>query len=215
MKGSVLIAEVRNLHEVIRMIDSRHSINMTSYSLVIDDVNVNDSSNNYQCAIFATNPLTDAQHELLPPSDRDAMWLTLQVLGKEFYVYSHNIMATCYFMCADKRSISSGPSNIIECSPTEQPSFTCVATGPNATNITWTYISSGGEEMNLTDGDEYQIVTNISKVEDGLYTTNSTVTFLNMAANESAIVRCKIDIPGAASADALLVTIGKLLTLVQ
>ena len=117
-------------------------------------------------------------------------------------------------LCADKPSISSGPTNVIECSPTEQPSFTCVTTGPNATNITWTYISSGGVEMNLTDGDEFQIVSNISEVEDGLYTTNSTLTFLNVSANESAIVRCKIDVPGAASADALLVTIGKLLTLI-
>ena len=68
--------------------------------------------------------------------------------------------------------------------------------------------------MNLTDGDEFQIVSNVSEMEDGLYTTNSTITFLNVSANESAIVRCKIDVPGAASADALLVTIGKLLTLI-
>jgi hypothetical protein len=63
--------------------------------------------------------------------------------------------------------------------------------------------------MNLTDGDNYRIESNVSEVEDGLYAINSTVTFLNVASNESAIVRCKIDVPGAASSDALLVTIGK------
>ena len=109
----------------------------------------------------------------------------------------------------EKPSILSGPTNIVECNPSEQPSFSCVAIGLNAPNITWTYISNGGEEMNLTDGDNYQIESNISKVEEGLYTINSTITFLNVATNESAIVRCKIGVPGAASVDALLVTIGK------
>ena len=62
--------------------------------------------------------------------------------------------------------------------------------------------------MNLIDGENYQIKSDVSQLKDGLYyTINSTVTFLNVASNESAIVRCKIDIPGAASADALLVTI--------
>ena len=63
--------------------------------------------------------------------------------------------------------------------------------------------------MNLTDGDSYRIESNISQVEAGLYTINSTITFLNVASNESAIVRCKIGVPGAASTDAILVTIGK------
>lgn len=99
----------------------------------------------------------------------------------------------------------------MECNPSEQPSFSCVAIGPNAPNITWTYISNGGNGINLTDGDNYRIESNVSEVEGGLYATNSTITFLNVTANESAIVRCKIDVPGAASADALLVTIGKLI----
>lgn len=74
-------------------------------------------------------------------------------------------------------------------SPTEQPSFTCIA---NAPNITWTYINSGGEETNLIeDGAEYQIVSNVS---DGNSTTKSTITFLelNLATDDSAIVRCKV-----------------------
>ena len=62
--------------------------------------------------------------------------------------------------------------------------------------------------MNLTDGEDYQIKSDVSQLKVGLYhTINSTVTFLNVASNESAIVRCKIDIPGAVSVDALLVTI--------
>ena len=50
------------------------------------------------------------------------------------------------------------------------------------------------------------------QVKDGLYyTINSTLTFLNWTSNESAIVRCKLDIPGGASTsssvDALLITL--------
>lgn len=116
-----------------------------------------------------------------------------------------------FFIHIEKPSISSGPTNIVECNPSEQPSFSCVAIGPNVPNITWIYISNGGEEISLTDGDNYRIESNISEIEDGLYAINSTLTSLNVAANESAIVRCKIDVPGVASADALLVTIGKLL----
>ena len=65
--------------------------------------------------------------------------------------------------------------------------------------------------MNLTDGDSYQIKSDVTMpVKDGLYyTINSTLTFLKWASNETAIVRCKLDIPGGASADALLVTLGK------
>ena len=113
---------------------------------------------------------------------------------------------------AEKPSILSGPTNIVECNPSEQPSFSCVVIRSNAPNITWAYVSNGGEEVNLTDGDNHRIESNISEVENGLYSINSTLTFLNMTANESAIiVRCKIDVPGVASAYALLVTIGKLL----
>lgn len=66
--------------------------------------------------------------------------------------------------------------------------------------------------MNLTDGDNYQIESNVSMVEGGLYAINTTLTFLNVAANESAIVKCKIDVPGAVSSEALLVTISKFWT---
>ena len=49
-------------------------------------------------------------------------------------------------------------------------------------------------------------------MNDGVYyTINSTLTFLRFSAtsNENAILRCKTDIPGAVSADAILVTLGE------
>ena len=79
MKGNVRIAAARTPHD-IETIDSRYSIDTTSYSLIIDDDNGNDSSI-YQCALFATIPGTNVQQELSFSQDHDVL-LSLQVLGK-------------------------------------------------------------------------------------------------------------------------------------
>lgn len=89
MKGEVLIAEARNPRDIITM-DSRYSIDTKSYSLVIDNVNSNDSSTNYQCALFATNPITNSKQELVFSQLRN-VFLTLQVLSKfHDHIYSDN-----------------------------------------------------------------------------------------------------------------------------
>ena len=86
------------------------------------------------------------------------------------------------------------PTSIVVRSPTEQPSFSCMANTPN---ITWTYTNSGGEEtkLNLTaDESIYQIVSSVSQTTDGNSTIKSTITFLelNLTSNDSALVRCKV-----------------------
>lgn len=81
MKDNIGIAEIRNPHNIVMMTDSRYSINATSYSLIIDDTNENDSSINYQCALFVTNPLTDVRQELKFSTEHDVL-LSLQVLSK-------------------------------------------------------------------------------------------------------------------------------------
>lgn len=88
------------------------------------------------------------------------------------------------------------PKSRIVRSPTEQPSFTCIASAPN---ITWTYANSRGEEMKLTtDGGErtggYRIESTVSQTKDRKFTTRSTITFLelSLAKDEGAIVRCRV-----------------------
>ena len=76
-----IIAEIQNLHSIISTMDSRYSINVTSYSLIIDGTDVNDSSTNYQCTLSVENPLTNTLQELKFSSDHQVM-LSLQVLGK-------------------------------------------------------------------------------------------------------------------------------------
>lgn len=64
----------------------------------------------------------------------------------------------------------------------------------HALNIAWTYINKG-VETNITEGDDYHIVSSVSRVGDGtLYTASSTLTFLNLdlTENGNGVVRCKI-----------------------
>ena len=51
------------------MDDSRYKINESTFALIIDSVNVNDSNMNYQCEVSVTNPLTD-ESEILHTSLR-------------------------------------------------------------------------------------------------------------------------------------------------
>lgn len=86
MKGNVPIAKARNPYD-ISTVNSRYSIDATSYSLAIDDVGLNDSST-YRCDLFATIPATKARRRLRFNQDRDIL-LSLRVLGKfrDYYYY--------------------------------------------------------------------------------------------------------------------------------
>ena len=89
MKGDILIAEARNPHDIVTM-DSRYSIDTKSYSLIIDNVNSNDSSTDYWCTLFVTNPNTNTRQELGFSQSRN-IFLTLQVLSKfHDYICSDN-----------------------------------------------------------------------------------------------------------------------------
>ena len=44
--------------------DSRHDTDRTTFALIIDPVNVNDTSSNYQCHVYVTNPITNTKHKL-------------------------------------------------------------------------------------------------------------------------------------------------------
>ena len=94
----------------------------------------------------------------------------------------------------------------------QQPSFECVVnyTSPSprhTLNIAWTYINKGVETNNITEGDNYHIVSSVSQGGDRrLYTASSTLTFLNLdqAENDNGVVRCKI---GEAVVDANFITV--------
>lgn len=58
--------------------DSRYSIDRSSFSLTIHSVNVDDSDTNYKCEVYVQTP-TGSNNEQLRPSHE--LSLTLDVLG--------------------------------------------------------------------------------------------------------------------------------------
>lgn len=106
------------------------------------------------------------------------------------------------------------PTAIVLRSAKDEPSFMCTvhytasAQYP-APDITWSYSINQGEEIELYEGDNCQLVsTSFQKGETGsLFTRHSAITLqqLNMATNDSAIVKCKV---GQAVSEAHLFMIG-------
>ena len=76
-KDSILISESINLQTTT--IDPRYKINETTFSLIINSVNVNDSSMSYQCKVSVTNPLTGTILELQLSHDTNVL-LSLYVI---------------------------------------------------------------------------------------------------------------------------------------
>ena len=112
--------------------------------------------------------------------------------------------------------VLSGPNDITiglrEDSEDQLPSFTCVAAGIPAPIVQWTYIPNldgRGDEISLSDGEDYRVVSNITVRDDGRLQTWTSVTFLELTVTDGGLVRCRTSSPTiAASADALLTVIG-------
>ena len=115
--------------------------------------------------------------------------------------------------------ILSGPDDITiglkDDSEDQMPLFTCVAAGIPAPTVLWTYIpnlNGRGDEISLSDGDDYRLVSNFTTRDDGRLQTWTSVTFLDLTTTDGGLVRCRTSSPTtAASADALLTVIGMFL----
>ena len=92
------------------------------------------------------------------------------------------------------------------------PSFTCVAAGIPAPTVQWTYIPNldgRGDEISLSDGDDFRVVSNFTARDDGRLQTWTSVTFLELSVTDGGLVRCRTSSSGTStSADALLTVIG-------
>ena len=78
---------------------------------------------------------------------------------------------------------------LIDTSEDQLSSFICIAAGLPAPTITWTYIPNldGNHEISLSDGENYQIVSNISEMTDGLQVSMSSVTFLELTVTDGGV----------------------------
>ena len=75
MKDSLPILSAQ---DQITKTDPRYRIN-DAFSLIIESVDVNDSSSSYQCVMYSTNPITGVRQELQPQPERDIL-LSLTIL---------------------------------------------------------------------------------------------------------------------------------------
>ena len=63
--------------------DSRYNIDRATYSLIIDPVNINDTSTRYGCQLFVINPITDNVQQLQLHLIQ-SLNLSLQVISKYY-----------------------------------------------------------------------------------------------------------------------------------
>ena len=90
-KGDTTIVEATNPQDV-RAAEPQYNINRATYSLIIDSVNINDTSSGYRCELSVTNPITNAKTTLQLSSE---VSLSLTVIGKcttisEIFAYCKN-----------------------------------------------------------------------------------------------------------------------------
>ena len=79
VKEDTLIAEITNPQSAMVADGSRYKIDRATYSLIIDSVNINDTSSGYKCELSVTNPLTDVLQAL---QSSPQVTLSLKVIGK-------------------------------------------------------------------------------------------------------------------------------------
>ena len=65
LKDKILILQSINLQTA--KVDSRYKIDILTFGLIIDSVNINDTSKHYLCEVSVINPLTGVIR-ILPPS---------------------------------------------------------------------------------------------------------------------------------------------------
>ena len=78
-KGDTAIVEAINPQDV--RTEPRYNIDRATYSLIIDSVNINDTSSGYRCELSVTNPITNAVNMLQLSSE---VSLSLTVIGKYY-----------------------------------------------------------------------------------------------------------------------------------
>ena len=78
LKENSIVAEVHR-QNIVTADDSRYNIDRATYSLIIDPVNINDTSTRYGCDLFVTDPITNSQRQIQssPPVS-----LSLHIIGK-------------------------------------------------------------------------------------------------------------------------------------
>ena len=99
MKDSVEIIRANNPQTILPQNGNSRLDLDSAYSLVIHPVDLNDSSSNYQCMLFVTNPNINIEEEVQP--DREVAITLNIIIGPGMHIYfqmkldpPHNNLAT-------------------------------------------------------------------------------------------------------------------------
>jgi hypothetical protein len=76
LKENSLLAEAPR-QNVLTVDNSRYNVDRATFSLIIDPVNINDTSTHYRCELFVTNPITGTISH-----PQSGQVLSLQVISK-------------------------------------------------------------------------------------------------------------------------------------
>ena len=94
LKDDELIIESQYQYSPSIAGDSRYQINVSTFSLIIDPVSVNDSSMNYQCIVVVTRPITGSRFQLVSSqgdvSPRGDVLLSLSISEGILRLASHH-----------------------------------------------------------------------------------------------------------------------------
>ena len=106
-KGDTRIVEATNPQDVTAA-ETRYNIDRATYSLIIDSVNINDTSSGYRCELSVANPTTNAKTTLQLSSE---VSLSFTIIGKcttisEFLLIARIIILGLVFVAASVSSLS-------------------------------------------------------------------------------------------------------------
>lgn len=68
----------------------------------------------------------------------------------------------------------------------------------------WTHSDSSGIEKPLTNGENCQIQNSTTRMDNGVYMIQSTVTFLRVTTEDNGTINCKTGLNGTSTAEAML-----------
>ena len=178
-----------NPQEIVQS-DNRYNLDTSTFSLIINSIEVSDAGDNYQCILNVIDPRNDLPIYL----QTSTAYLTLMVNGKpqvittlhthSSLVASHlwlecfsiatadctiSLLKFCFFAAEpeilSEIQVNNGITTLLdldESADDRLPSFMCAAAGLPAPIITWIYVPNLDREhdISLSDGEKYQIIVN-------------------------------------------------------
>ena len=162
-KDGVEIANSQSIGEP----DSRYDIDGATYALIIDPIIIADTSSNYQCQVFVTNPITDTKQQLqYYPQLAPSVQLSLTVNAAYELIYSTDatteLTGSIRMFCRTSATAENVPISEVQF-------WLNYTTCDNSTSL------REREDVNVVEVDSYSIQFNLTRPLEGYYTCGKRV----------------------------------------